>query len=98
MSWGMRLTGVAAIYFTRTVVVGPNLLSLAECGLFGLALSVAACLSVAFTASKLVARLLLVSLLALFYFWSGWLPDVALMGAALSAGVAVVFAILLQRA
>lgn len=97
MSWGMLVCGVAAIYLTRPVVVGPNLVSLAECGLLGLMLSIAACLIVAFAASKLVARLLLVSLLALFYFWSGWLPDVALVGAALSAGVAAVFAILLRR-
>ena len=97
ISWGMLLTGVGTIYTTRSVVVGPNVVSLAECGLFGLALSAAVCGIVTFTASKWVARLLLLSLLALFYFWSGWLPDVALMGAALSAGIAAVFALLLRN-
>lgn len=96
MSWGMLLTGVVAIYAARTVVVGPNLVSLAECGLFGLTLSIAACLIVAYSASRLVARLLLLCLLALFYFWSGWLPDVALMGAAVSGGIALVFGMLLR--
>lgn len=96
LSWGMLVTGVATIYATHTVVVGPNLASLAECGLFGLALSIAACLIVAYAASKLIARLILVSLLALFYFWSGWLPDVALMGAAVSGGIALVFGMLLR--
>ena len=104
LSWAMLLAGVATIYMTRPVPVGPNLLSLAECGLFGLALSAAVSLIVAFTASrasvnaaKIVARLLLLALLALFYFWSGWLTDVALIGAALCAGIAVAFAILLRR-
>jgi hypothetical protein len=98
LSWGMLLTGVAAIYLTRPVAVGPNLRSLAECGVFGLTLSITASLIVSATASKLVARLLLLCLLALFYFWSGWLPDVAWMGAALSAGIAAVFLILRRRA
>jgi hypothetical protein len=97
LSWGMLLSGVAVIYVTRPVPVGPDLLSLAECGLFGLFLSLAASLIVAYAASKLLARLLLLVLLVLFYFWSGWLPEVALIGAAASAGVAVVFGLLLRK-
>jgi hypothetical protein len=104
LSWLMLLCGIAAIYLTRTVPFGPNLASLAECGLFGVALSTAASLVVAFTAkraspgtAKVVARLLLLALLAVFYFWSGWLTEVALMGAAISAGVAGLFALLLRR-
>lgn len=97
LSWGMLLAGVVVVYMTRSVPVGPNLVSLAECGLFGLALSMATCLAVAFAGSKLLARLLLLALLVLFYFWAGWLPDVALIGAAISAGVAGVFAVLLRR-
>ncbi len=105
LSWAMMLAGVAALYVTRSVAVGPNLLSLAECGLFGLALSAAVSLMVVFAASrasfntaKIVARLLLFLLLTLFYFWSGWLTDVALMGAVLCVGIAAVFAFLLRRA
>ncbi len=104
MSWAMLLCGTATIYLSRTVPFGPNLVSLAECGLFGLALSAAASMIVALTAkraspaaAKVVARLLLLALLALFYFWSGWLTEVALMGAAISAGIAALFALLLRR-
>jgi hypothetical protein len=97
LSWGALLTGIIAVYLTRPVVAGPNLVSLAECGLFGLALSTAASLLVALARSKLLARLLLLFLLALFYFWSGWLPDIALNGAAVCAGLAAIFATLLYR-
>jgi hypothetical protein len=104
LSWAMLLIGAGTVYFSRTVVVGPDLRSLAECGLFGLGLSFAVASIVAFTAgrasvsiAKIVARLLLLSLLALFYFWSGWLPAVAWRGAALCAGIAAVFLILSRR-
>jgi hypothetical protein len=49
-------------------------------------------------AAKIAARVLLLGLLALFYFWSGWLPDVAMMGAAISAGIAAIFWMALRRA
>jgi len=98
LSWAMLILGVALIYSTRTVVVGPDLRSLAECGLFGLTLSAAVSSIVAFLArrtsgsmAKIVARVLLLGLLAVFFFWSGWLPQVALMGAGLCAGIAIVF-------
>jgi hypothetical protein len=104
LSWVMLVTGVGVVYLTRRVVVGPDLQTLAECGLFGLALSSAVSSVVAFTAAqvsvataKVVARLLLLALLALFYLWPGWLPDVALMGAALCAGIAAIFLFLLNR-
>jgi len=104
LSWAMLSIGIATVYFTRTVVVGPNLESLAECGLFGLALSAAVSSIVAFTAArttasnaKIVARLLLLALLALFFFQSGWLPDVALLGAAVGAGIAAICLLLLRR-
>lgn len=104
LSWAMLVTGVATVYFTRTVAVGPNLESLAECGLFGLALSAAVSSVVVFTAArasaavaKIVARLLLLTLLVLFFFRSGWLPDVALWGAAVCAGIAAIFFLLLHR-
>ncbi len=103
LSWAMLASGVAVIYFTRRVVVGPDLLTLAEIGLFGLTLSLAASAAVAFTAArvsesaaKVVARLLLLVLLGLFYLRSGWLPDVALTGAVLCSGIAAVFLFLLR--
>lgn len=97
LSWGPLLTGVAVIYFTRPVPVGPNLVSLAECGLFGLMLSLAVSGVAALAASRLVARLLLLGVLALFYFWSGWLTDVALTGAAICAVLALGSILLLRR-
>jgi hypothetical protein len=103
-SWATLIAGIGAVYATRPVPVGPNVISLAECGLFGLALSVAASMIVEFslklasaTAAKVVARALLLALLGLFYFRSGWLPDVAWMGAAICAGIALIFWILLRR-
>ena len=104
LSWGMLITGIVVVYFTRPVVVGPDLSTLAQCGLFGLALSTAVSFAVAFAATrvsvnttKIFARLILFLLLGMFYFWSGWLPDVALMGAALCGGITVVFGLLLRR-
>jgi hypothetical protein len=105
ISWAMLLSGIAVVYSTRTVFVGPDLQTLAESGLFGLALSTAASAIVAFTGAKsslgtakIVARLLLLGLLALFFFRSGWLPEVALMGAAICAGIAAIFLLLLRWA
>lgn len=104
LSWSLLIIGVATVYLTRPVVVGPNLPSLAECGLFGLALSAAVSSMVAFTASRasvsiarILARVLLLALLALFFLKAGWLPDVALVGAALCGGIAAFFLILLRR-
>jgi hypothetical protein len=105
LSWAMLITGVAAVYLRHRVVVGPDLVTLAQSGLFGVTLSAAASLVVAFlltrtspAAAKIAARVLLLGLLALFYFWSGWLPDVAMMGAAISAGIAAIFWMALRRA
>jgi hypothetical protein len=104
LSWAMLVTGVAVVYFTKTVVVGPDLRTLGECGLFGLALSLAASSIVAVTAARasvakarILARGLTLVLLGLFYFWAGWLPEVALMGAAVCSGIAVIFLLLLRR-
>jgi hypothetical protein len=104
LSWSLLAIGVAVVFFTRTGVVGPDLRTLAESGLFGVALSSAASAVVAFAAAKgspasakRLARLLLLGLLTLFYFRAGWLPEVALMGAAICAGVAAVFLLLLRR-
>ncbi len=103
LSWAMLAAGILVVYLTRTVAVGPDLRTLAETALFGVTLSAAASSIVTFTAAKtsagnakLLARLLLLALLGLFYLRSGWLPEVALLGAAICAGIAAVFLILFR--
>jgi ABC-type enterochelin transport system permease subunit len=98
LSWAMLATGVVLVYLTRNVVVGPNLRSLAECGLFGatLAAAVASCVGyvrkvASENAARVAARVILLALLALFYLRSRWLPDVALQGAALLEGLWLLF-------
>jgi hypothetical protein len=105
LSWAMLLSGIAVVFLSRTVALGPDLQTLAETGLFGLALSTAGSAMVAFTAAKAspaaaktLARVLLLVLLGLFYFRAGWLPEVALSAAAICSGIAGIFLLLLQRA
>jgi len=105
LSWAMLLGGVAMVYLTRFVVVGPDLVGLAETGLFGLAISAATSAAVSFTAlktssgtAKILARLLLLGLLVLFYYWSGWITDIVWPGTAICAGIAAVFLFLLHKA
>ena len=103
-SWAMLVTGIATVYLTRTIVVGPDLRTLAECALFGIALTTAGASIAAFASAngsprtaKLVARAMLLGLLALFYLRAAWLPDVAWMGAAICSGIAALFLCLLHR-
>ncbi|MEP7353322.1 MAG: hypothetical protein ABI824_08860 [Acidobacteriota bacterium] len=100
----MLLIGVFCVYATRTVVVGPDLVSLAACFLLGLALSIAVTSGVVWTtitfsatAGKSLARAVFVGLLLAFFRWSRWLPDVALAGAAIAAVVAGIILLLLKR-
>jgi hypothetical protein len=100
VSWAALVAAVVTVYLTNHVVVGPDVISLAECGLFGLMVSFAASTGVAFVnrvsggstaAGRIFARLALFGLLAGFYFRSTWLPAVALEGAAISAAIALLF-------
>ncbi|MEP6963324.1 MAG: hypothetical protein ABI995_14680 [Acidobacteriota bacterium] len=103
-SFGMLLVAVVTVYLSRTVVVGPDLLSLAECGLFGISLSAAVSVLVTFLTiyvsarvAQAAARLCLFALLGLFFLWSGWLPAVALRGAAICTAVALLFLAILWK-
>jgi|HubBroStandDraft_6_1064221.scaffolds.fasta_scaffold109121_3 hypothetical protein len=96
----MLLLGLITVYGSHggRIVVGPDLLSLAECAAFGLTLSLAVStaavwLSVRVSprAAKGGVRLVFLGLLAAFYLRSGWLPFVALRG----AGIALLASILL---
>jgi hypothetical protein len=96
----MLLLGIITVYVSGggRIVVGPNLQSLAECLLFGLAMSLAVTtaavwLSVRFppTVSRGVVRLMFLGLVAAFYLRSGWLPAIALRGAGLGLAASVVF-------
>jgi hypothetical protein len=96
----MLLLGIITVYVSNAgrIVVGPNLQSLTECLLFGLAVSLAVTtaavwLSVRFspTVSRGVVRLILLGLVAVFYLRSGWLPAIALRGAGLGLAASAPF-------
>ena len=98
--------GITTVYVSHggRIVVGPDLPSLAECAALGLTLSLAVSttavwLSVQVSpgAAKTSVRVLLLGLLAAFYLRSGWLPTVALRGAAVAL-LAFVLALLALRA
>ena len=101
----MLLVGVTTVYVSHWggIVVGPNLRSLGECALLGLALSLAVstatvCVSVKFSprAAKGMVRLVFLGLLVAFYLRSGWLPTVALRGAGIALVVFVLFFLTLR--
>ena len=86
----MLLVALITVYVSRggRIIVGPDLQSLSECLLFGLALALAVTtaavwLSVRFSPaiSRGVVRLMFLGLVVVFYLRSGWLPTVALRGA-----------------
>jgi ABC-type enterochelin transport system permease subunit len=100
----MLLAGILTVYATRNVVVGPDLRTVAECGVFGAALSLAvsafvACVAqiVSANAARIAARVLLLALLTAFFLYSRWLPDIALRGAALLTGAAIVLLMLRRQ-
>jgi hypothetical protein len=99
----MLVLGITTVYVSRggRIVVGPDLLSLAECAAMGLTLSWAvstATVWISLTTSpgtaKTAVRLMFLGLLAAFYLRSGWLPAVAVRG----AGIALLASILLFAA
>ncbi len=100
----MLISGILIVYATRNVVVGPDLQTVFECGIFGAALSIAAAALVAWISqvasesyARLAARLILLALLAAFFLYSRFLPDVALEGALIAAAVAALFLLLRRR-
>ena len=96
----MLLLGLATVYLSHwgRIVVGPDLRSLGECALLGFSLSLAVCAAAAWmtlrfspTASKASIRMVFFGLLAAFYLRSGWLPLVALRGAAIALLLSLAF-------
>jgi hypothetical protein len=100
-SWAMLFSGILVVYATRNVVVGPDVRTILECAVFGAALSTAAASCIAYLAEvtsqgtvRLAARVLLLALLAAFFLYAGWLPNVALRGAAISTAIAAIILLL----
>jgi len=96
----MLLLGIITVYLSRTgrIVVGPDLRSLAECAAFGLTLALAVSMAAVWlaarfspSAAKNAVRLVFLGLLAAFYLRSGWLPTVALRGAAIALLASLLF-------
>ncbi|MGH9592332.1 MAG: hypothetical protein ACRD5L_04520, partial [Bryobacteraceae bacterium] len=102
---GMLFTAIAILYTTHRIYVGPDLESLAMCGLFGLALSlavstIAVWMSFAYSpsAARSVVRLVFLALLAAFFFRSRRLPAVASWGAGIALAVAIIAYLRLRAA
>jgi hypothetical protein len=104
LAGALVLLGLLTIYISRwgRIVVGPDLRSLGECALLGVSLSLALSAFAAWTslrfspsASRRSIRLLFLGLLAAFYLRSGWLPAIALRGAAIALLLSLVFLIIL---
>jgi len=86
------LLGITTVYVSHggSIAVGPDFRSLAECATFGLMLSFAVSTATVWIslrtspkAAKTAVRLVFLALLAAFYLRAGWLPAVALRGAAI---------------
>lgn len=104
LSWALLLLGILVVYATRNVVVGPDLRTVLECAIFGAALSTACASGVAYLAevtslstARLASRFILLALLAAFFLYSGWLPDFALRGAAISTAFAAIILFLRRQ-
>lgn len=103
-SWAMLLSGILLVYATRNVVVGPDIRTVLECSLFGTALSTAVASLVAWIAelssqgaARLASRIALLAFLAAFFLYSGWLPNIALRGAAISTAASAVILLLRRK-
>ena len=101
----LLMLGMITVYLSRwgRIVVGPNLQSLAECALLGLALSAAVSMAAVYLslrfspgAAKGVIRLVFLVLLAAFYLRSGWLPIVAMRGAGIALFASILFFLALR--
>ena len=104
MTFSMLLAGLAVVFATHVIVVGPDLQAFQEIGIFAVTLALAVTSTVAYIsvryspgAGKGGARLLFMGLLLLFFLNSRRLPDVALAGAAIAGVCALGSLLLLQR-
>ena len=101
----MLIAGVATVSISRGRRLRlPELDVLGEAGLLGLTASTALALIAgwvtlrfSYGAARRALRFVFLAMLVAFYFWSRWLPDVALRGAALSAVIAGVMIFMLHR-
>jgi len=89
------LAGFMTVYATRPFAFAPDLETLAMAGLFGLAASLAMAAIAGWMTLRLSAgvarqgmRVLFLLLLCLFFYKSGWLPDVAGEAALISVAIA----------
>ena len=97
--------GLATVFFRhRAAFFPPDVESLAEAALLGLAASLAVASLSAWTAlqfsasaARMVMRLVFLGLLVLFYLRGRWLPEVYLSGALYCAGVTLVLLLLMRR-
>jgi hypothetical protein len=101
----MLIAGVATVSMSRGRRLRlPELDVLGEAGLLGLIASTALALIAgwitlrfSYNASRRALRFVFLAMLVAFYFWSRWLPDAALRGAALAAVAVVAMIFALRR-
>ena len=105
LALAMLAAGVATVSVSRGMRLRlPELDVLAEAGLLGLAGSAALALMAAWLTlrysrgvARRALRFVFLALLFAFFYWSRWLPDVALPGAALAAALAGAMFFALRR-
>jgi hypothetical protein len=102
-AWTMLVAGVMTVYFSAPFLIGLDLQAVAESVLFGAMLSTAAAalavwLTLRFSprAARGAMRGVFLALLLAFVWYSRWLPDIALRGAAIAGAVAAVCLALLM--
>jgi len=101
----MLITGVATVSISRGRRLRlPELDVLGEAGLLGLLASAALALIAgwvtlrySYGAARRALRFVFLAMLVAFYFWSRWLPESALRGAALAAAVVIVMIFALRH-
>lgn len=105
MTLAILLAAFMTVYSTNRYAFAPDLETLALAGLFGIAASLALAaiagwitLRLSAGAARQAMRVLFLALLVLFFFRSGWLPDIALEAALISLVIAAAALFALQRA
>lgn len=104
MAVTLLVTGVVTVYASSSLFFFPDLTSLVETALFGLAMTSAAAalavwINVRFSsgAARMSMRFVFLGLLLGFFLYSRWLPDVWFEGMVISIAVACLFLFLLWR-
>jgi len=101
----LLLAGLATVYATRHFLFAPDLEALATAGLLGIAASLAVAVIAGWMTLRFSARaarqgmrVLFLLLLIVFFYRSGWLPDVAGEAALISLAIAAAALFALRRA